>query len=624
MTDNEPGDRIPVSADIRKLYSDRCEHNRNHHQALKIQSRWLSFLRLTISVGIIVMLFIGLWNLSGVKVWALGVCGLGLVVFLLVARIHDRVDRAAKRHKDLLEINEVARFRLERNWDELPASPVPPELSDHPVAKDLDLFHREEKRASLFRLLATPGTPGGREKLYEWLMKPADPKIVRARQAAVRELSPKLDWRQELELAGRDMLEKPSNPTAFLEWAEGEPWLSGKGWLVWTARVVPLINFSLIGLNVAGILPSLPWIALTVASLFFTMAWGGEMRRILGRVDWSSRAFGVYARLFRMVTETSFDSKILCSLKESMEAKGLSAHRQMQRLDRIKSYAEARYYMIHFLLQAFLFWDFHVLTSLERWQREAGRSARKWLSVLGEIEALSVISGLQHDHPDWAVPEVLDDADSRLEAEGIGHPLLHPDECIANDVTVGPRGTFQLITGSNMSGKSTLLRALGVNAVLAQAGGPVCARAFCMSSLALGTSFRIQDVLEDGVSYFMAELLRLKDIVNLAQISREGGRPVLYLLDEILLGTNIFERQVAVRKVIGHLIEQGAIGSIATHDLSLADAEGLSDACRPFHFTETYEKNADGSRMVFEYKLRPGVAQTTNALKLLEFVGIRS
>ena len=174
-----------------------------------------------------------------------------------------------------------------------------------------------------------------------------------------------------------------------------------------------------------------------------------------------------------------------------------------------------------------------------------------------------------------------------------------------------------------MSGKSTLLRALGVNATLAQAGGPVCAKSFKMSSLVLGSSFRIHDILEDGVSYFMAELLRLKEIVNLTQNSRKNSeRTVLFLLDEILLGTNVLERQVAVRRVIKHLMAQGTIGAIATHDLSLADAEDLSEACRPFYFTESFVDTDTGSQMTFDYKLRPGVSPTVNAIKILEIIGL--
>lgn len=616
-------DTLSIDREILDLYSRRCKQHKELHQTLERISRRYSLVRLILALAVIFTLVFGLWDLSNIRIWALGLCGLAVIGYFLVARLHDQVIRQSKRHRQLFDINQEALSRLERKWDAIPASEVPPDIADHHVARDLDLFHREENRASLVRLLGRPRTATGQAVLYEWLLNPADPRTVRERQAAVLELAPRLDWRQEMELAGNRLLEKPHNPEPFLKWAESEPWLSKKRWLVWTSLAAPVVTFTLIGLHIAGLLPSTPWIIMAVASFFFTAAWSGNTRRTLGSVDWSSRSFGAYADLFRNMAETSFTSGALLALKKSMEVEGLSADRQMKRLDRINAFAEARHYMIHFLLQAFFFWDFHVLNALERWQRTAGKSARKWLRALSELEVLQVLSGLQHDHPDWAVPEILDAGEPRLEAEGIGHPLLHPDSCVVNDVTIGPPGTFLLITGSNMSGKSTLLRAAGVNAVLAQAGGPVCAKSFKSSSLSIGSSFRIQDVVEDGVSYFMAELLRLKEIVDLTRSSEDDrNRTVLFLLDEILLGTNVLERQVAVRRVIKHLMAQGAIGAIATHDLSLAEAEDLKESCHPFYFTESFTDTESGSQMTFDYKLRPGVSPTVNAIKLLEIIGL--
>ena len=616
-------DTLPLDKEIFELYSKRREQHKTLRHALEKRSKRYSFVRLILALGAVFLLVFGLWDLSNIKVWALVLCGLDVIAYFLVAKLHDNIIRASNRHKELLKINEEALSRLERQWDGIPESSVPSDLASHHVARDLDLFHQEKHRASLVRLLGRPKTPIGQAVLYEWLLNPADPTKIRERQAAVLELSPMLDWRQEFELTGRKLLLKPHDPEPFLKWAESEPWLSTRSWLIWTARIIPVAMLALIGLNIAGWLPATPWIALAVANLGFMMAWGVKIRRILGSVDWSSRSFRIYSDLFRDLNEAPFSADTLTDLKKAVKSGGMSADRQMKRLDRINAFAEARYYIIHPMLQALFFWDIHVLNALEGWQQKAGRSARNWLRALGELEALNTISGLQHDHPSWAVPDILDTGEPLLEAEGIGHRLLHPDTCVVNDVTVGPPGSFLLITGSNMSGKSTLLRAIGVNAVLAQAGGPVCARSFKMSGLVLGTSFRIHDVLEDGVSYFMAELLRLKEIVDLTSNNQEkNGGAVLFLLDEILLGTNVFERQVAVRRVIKHLVSQGTIGAIATHDLSLADAEDIAEACRPFYFTESFTDTDAGSKMTFDYKLRPGVSPTTNAIKLLELIGI--
>jgi DNA mismatch repair ATPase MutS len=205
----------------------------------------------------------------------------------------------------------------------------------------------------------------------------------------------------------------------------------------------------------------------------------------------------------------------------------------------------------------------------------------------------------------------------------LGHPLLSDSGRVVNDVQVGPPGTFLLVTGSNMSGKSTLLRAIGTNAVLAGAGGAVCAEALLMPPVALLTSMRIQDSLAQGVSYYMAELRRLKAVVDGARgETAEGAAVPLYLLDEILQGTNTTERQIAARRIIAHLVRQGAIGAVSTHDLSLADAPELATTARPIHFTEAFISGPDGPSMTFDYRARPGIATSTNALRLMEIVGL--
>ena len=273
-------------------------------------------------------------------------------------------------------------------------------------------------------------------------------------------------------------------------------------------------------------------------------------------------------------------------------------------------------------LQIVTLWDFHVLWLLERWQQRHGRHVRIWFQALGEFEALNSLAGLAHDNPDWAFPEI-DESSSTLVARGLGHPLIHADFRIGNDVKVGPRGTFLLVTGSNMSGKSTLLRSLGTNVVLAQAGGPVCAAHMRMPPVLLATSMRVRDSVVDGVSFFMAELQRLKVIVQRAHscAERENGM-LLYLLDEILQGTNSRERHIAVAQVVGHLLDCGAIGAISTHDLELAGNERLADSCRAVHFRETLHYDGLGLPMTFDFKLRKGIATTTNALKLLEILGL--
>jgi DNA mismatch repair ATPase MutS len=282
-------------------------------------------------------------------------------------------------------------------------------------------------------------------------------------------------------------------------------------------------------------------------------------------------------------------------------------------------------YVFYIILEFMFFWDVHALDLLERWKEKNGGRARQWFSDLGQMEALAAIAKLAGDEPEWEFPTVFDTAgDSEVIVAGdqVGHPLLDESR-VCNDVQLGPVGTVLLVTGSNMSGKSTLLRSIGANIVLAQLGSVVCSKNFRTPPVRIETSMRIADSLADGVSFFMAELKRLKEIVDTAkEHASDNPRRLLFLLDEILQGTNSVERQVAVSRVVRKLIDEKAIGAISTHDLDLADTSELAAACQTVHFSEQFVEKDGKKTMTFDYQMKPGIAQTTNALKLLEIVGL--
>lgn len=552
-----------------------------------------------------------------------------LALFVALVMSHDRVIKEERRVTALVELCQEALARLDRRWEALPRRLAPEGAAQHPVARDLDLFAGAERRAALFDLVGTVHTPMGRQTLAEWLLDPASPEVVSARQEAVRELGPLVDWRQDLGVRGRRMLGLPSEVEPFLQWAEGEPWLRAKPWRLWLPRLLCGVTLALVSLNVAGLLP--PWWLLAVAANLILSGLLSRMAHaVFDQVAWREKAFREFEGLFEPLAETPFDAPLLGELKERLLVDGVAAHQQMRRLDRIIGFADARRSgLVYLLLEGLTLWDFHVLAALERWQGNVGRRVRSWFVVLGEVEALAALAALHHDHPAWCFPEIRDEGDARIKGVALGHPLFPGDRCVRNDVEVGPPGTFLLVTGSNMSGKSTLLRGIGLNAVLAQAGGPVCAEAFSLPPVRLGTSFRVEDSLEAGVSFFMAELRRLKAIVDEAAACSDvvASSDVvawryLFLLDEILQGTNVYERQIAVRHVLSFLMGRGAIGAISTHDLTLAERGELASAVRAVHFTEDYQETQEGPRMTFDYLLRKGVAPTTNALKLLALVGL--
>jgi len=600
-----------------ELHRERAARHAAERDSLRRRARRLSWARL---LAFALLAAAGLRALSGGEPAEGAVAAVALATFGLLVVVHGRAREAARWADALRQASEAAGARVRRDWAALPADRSPPVPRDHPYADDLDVVGR----SSLFRLLDSVSAYPGRGTLAEWLLAPAPPAVVRERQAAVAELAPLLDLRESL--AARALLAgelRGAGVEPFLRWAEGEPWLTRKSWLVWATRVLPALTVVAAVLQGRGVVSEPLWIAPVALGLALTAAYGRRVQQTLREGADSSAALRGHTALFTLATGHAYAAPLLRRLSAELSGEP-GATRALARLDRVLRYAEARYSaMAHAFLHALTLWDFHVVAALEYWQRHAGSRVRGWLAALGEIETLAALAALRHDNPDWAFPEMIDGEVSLVDATALGHPLIAGGVRVDNDVTVGPAGTFLMVTGSNMSGKSTLLRAIGANVVLAQAGAPVCARALRLPPVALYTSMRVQDALDEGVSLFMAELRRLKLVVDAARAARASGTPpVLYLLDEILHGTNTSERQVAARRVIGHLIEQGAIGAVSTHDLELAGAGELAAAARAVHFSERFENGPDGPVMTFDYRLRPGVATSVNALKLVEMMGL--
>jgi hypothetical protein len=584
-------------------------------------------LRLSIARGVTFACFLGcllLVLLAASRPLRLPLAGAGaaLAVFAVLALVHDRCLRRLRRAEELRRIAGEGLARLDRDWDRLPLPSEPPRDRSLPLARDLDLYGR----ASLFHLLGTAHTPAAKALLRDWLEGAAAAAEVRARQAAVAELAELLDFRQLLELAVRGMeagggRAGPPDAEPFLRWAEGDPWLLARPVLLWAARGAAALTIAAFALALAPGAPVSPLLAMVILNLGLSYACRAELGAGLGRVSATRDEMMRYAAALRQAASQPFAAPRLAELAAALRATP-AAHAALAALESRLGLADARHSApVHFLLQVLTLWDFHVLASLEGWQRTAGRRARRWLMALGEIEALAALAALRFENPGWCLPEVTA-GQPELAARDLGHPLLPAARRVGNDVTVGPAGTFLLVTGSNMSGKSTLLRAIGINAVLAQAGGPACAASLRLPPVRLATSILVEDSLAGGVSFFLAELLRIKGVVAAAAAAEARGAVLLYLLDEVLRGTNSAERQVAVRRVLRHLLARSALGAVSTHDLDLATGAGIADAARPVHFRETLTPGPDGPRMTFDYRLRPGPATTTNALELLRQVGL--
>ena len=608
MTDTDP------PSDPRLPYETRLAAAVAGYQ--QIDSRWnvVANARLVAFLAAAAAAIWGLWGRAPLG-WPLA--GLFLAVFIALAIYHARLGRARARLATLRAIQEEALARIDRRWDDLPPPWTPEVPADHPYAADLDIVGR----ASLFQLLDTTATRMGRETLAAWLLAPADPATATARQGAVADLAPQLDLRQEMALRGRAAASEEADPAPFLAWAEGPHAFAEQRWLRAYAWIGPLTLLALGLADLRGLLSGPLWVVPLLINLLVGATAARRAYATIAGVAATHRAIAAYAGQLDLLAAANLADPVLHAMQTRLGAGEQGAPSMLRRLGRLAGMAIPPSSILYVPLQALTLWDVHVLIALERWKGEGGHDVRAWLEILGEVEAIAAFAGLRGDNPAWSFPVVTPDGDA-FRAERLGHPLLPAAARVDNDIAVGPPGTFLLVSGSNMSGKSTLLRAIGVNAVLAQGGGPVCADSLHLGPVALWTSARVQDSLERGVSFFLAELQRLKLIVDAATRANMGDGRVMYLLDEILQGTNTAERSVAARRVIAYLVEQGAIGAVSTHDLALADDPHLEPAAVTVHFTDTVGEGPEAPPMSFDYRLRPGVATTTNALRLMRLIGL--
>jgi hypothetical protein len=603
-----------------------ARHTAASRRALAL-SRWRL---LTFFAGVVAAI-------AGVRAGASALTLVGVAAFAVFAWcvvLHARVLLEIERAETALALAAAGLARIARDWHALDEVPPPAafDIERHPYARDLDIYGD----ASLTKWLGRTATPDGGMRLSRWLLAPAGAEEIAMRQAAVDELAAQREWRETFAVEGRLSGTTPDDLSHFLEWAEdGKPAVPAAFKVL--AIALPLVTCALLAWWLADALHRLPaltadtfgvwfddavtngrWWLPAIVNIVLWRSMAARVNAVFDRAMLGQRTLERHAQMLTLVSEAAWQAPRLVALQLNLRAGG-DAPALVRQLARLGGWSELRATapLLHDPIQAFTLWDFHVLFGLERWRKAAGRHVRGWLDALGEIDALAVLSIARADEPAWTMPFV-DPASRELSATALGHPLMSGSR-VDNDVTIGPPGTTLLITGSNMSGKSTLLRSIGLNAVLAQAGAPVCAAAFRMPPVEVRTSIHIRDSLELGLSYFMAALARLKEIVDAARRDEHGDRVLLYLLDEVLQGTNSVERGLAVRAVAQHLLDAGAIGAMTTHDLALAGEEPLRSAAALVHFTEQVH---DDGTMTFDYRLRSGLATSTNALRLMHAIGI--
>lgn len=612
----------------------------------------------TFRVGLFFVFVIGLaFALSTMQTFwgVVGSCSLFafLIVVIRNESVRDQIHLLQNRAKTL---RRLAR-RVDRDWKSLAGDSIgslnagPSDESklqldtrQKALAGDLDLLGD----ASLFQFVSMAATMPGRRTLAKWLTSPVLPAVAMDRHAAVTTLAARRDERIRFYTLAREVGTSTGDPDSFVAWAAEPMWLPRRRWLLTWGRITAVVAIAaIVGLVYATItqdrdltrITFFSLIAIAVINLLIASLMLGPVAQIFSVAMASRRSVDDYAELFDAAqwlpeTDAGSDSAVasirtnLLGTDSDSDAKSASA--AMRNLAGIAHAASLKHsaatFLIYLPLQAFGLWDVEVLRRLENWKQRYGDDVAAWFASLGELESLLSIAALADEYPDWSTPQWLSgqDTDSTIQCIGLGHPLLPDNARVRNDVSVGPTGTLLLVTGSNMSGKSTMLRSLGLNVSLAMAGGPVCCESMRLPPVEMATSIRVSDDLSQGVSFYMAELNRLASVVEHArELATQPDRRLLFLLDEILQGTNSRERQIAVTRVLGMLIQSGAIGAITTHDLELADEPELLKVAHTVHFRETITPDASGDeRMTFDYQMRQGVSPTTNALRLLEMVGL--
>lgn len=557
-----------------------------------------------------------------------GAAFVGLVVH------HRRLRSELRRARAALALSTMGLARLDRDWNGLAAAfesvgyedPLlaPPSAGDerHAYASDLDVFGP----ASIRALLGPTPTPTGVERLRGWLSAASPPDEVRRRQAAVRALARDHDRREAL--AVESLLIDPADTHAwvrFLEWTRLDTPFGRPGgvpsWSVGVAYALPLVTAGLFALWFPAIVPAWSWVLPLLLQFGMAWRWGQALDPYFAMAAGRSPGVRRHHALFAAWEALESDDETLQSLVARLtDDAGNTASSAVRTLERLLDRVESRRSMLHGFVAPATLSDVHLARALERWRTAAGAHVEAWFEALGELEALAALATLAYDQPEWTFP-LVESGGAAFEADALGHPLLADDVRRPSDVVVDGPGRFLLVTGSNMSGKSTLLRSIGLAAVLGQAGSVVCASRARMSPLRVFTSMRIHDSLTGGVSLFMAELLRLKQLVDAADEGGEDVPALLYLIDEVLQGTNSEERRVAARRIIAHLLESHAIGAVTTHDLALHEEPTLDERSTKVHFRETVD-DAAAEVLSFDYVLRPGLATSRNALKLLRIVGL--
>jgi hypothetical protein len=591
-----------TTSDPARVYSAELEALQRQQDSAQRREQLLGYTKLALAAAALILAIFLLRR--GLAIFLLAI---PILFFLALAVLQEKVLASIRYRQRAISFYERGLARLHDRWAGVGETGERFLDPEHPYARDLDLFGD----ASLFQYLCTARTRAGEETLAQWLLKPAPLDEVAARQQAVRDLRDRVKFRELIASVG-ETVRLGVHPEALSAWGEAGPLFSSRATRVAVSLLAVLWLLSLAAWPVFH----LPEFALLMTLINFGFAHRihSRLESAAGSVEKAAADLRLLAEVLALIEREPVSSPRLIAIKAGLQRDGTNASIAIRRLARVVELIESRHSLFARPLDLVTFWSLQLVFLAERWQVRYGPTIRAWLQAAGEFEAFSALAGFAWEHPAYTFAEFATDG-AQFDAEDLAHPLLPADKAVANDVRLGSSLRVIILSGPNMAGKSTFIRSLGINAVLAQCGAPVRAQHLRMSPLQVAASICVLDSLAGGMSRFYAEIHRIKLISDLA------GRelPVLFLLDELLSGTNSHDRLIGTRFVVHNLVEHGALGIVSTHDLALTTIpDSLGGLAANCHF----EDRLENGKLTFDYKLKPGVVQTSNALKLMQSIGL--
>lgn len=532
-----------------------------------------------------------------------------LAIFIGLMVWHQRVFRRRELAERALRYYDQAIYRVQDEWPGRGSQGEKFASADHIYSGDLDLFGR----GSLFELLSNARTAAGERMLADWLLAPATVEAAKERQEAIRELGSKLDLREEMALLGED-IKSSIDAQALSAWGSA-PAVTFPPALRLGAVLMALAGLTALILKLADVWRLWPLVLVIGLNACLMVGFRKRVAQVQSGIESAAHNLSLLSLLVGRLERERFSAPLLQRMHEALLIEGLAASERIKRLDRWLELLDSSDHVILRVIGPIVLYKEQLVMAIEAWRRASGAKVGRWIEGLAEFEALSSLGALHFERPSWVFPNLDLSPAAGFEASDLGHPLIPAHISVRNNLTLNSQSRLLIVSGSNMSGKSTLLRAAGLNTVLAWAGAPVCATSLKISRLQVGASLRVSDSLQDNRSRFFAEISRLRQVVELTK----GPIPVFFLLDELLSGTNSHDRRIGAAGIVRGLLAGNTIGLLTTHDLALAQLDqDAGAAVKNVHFED---KISEG-KIKFDYHLRPGVVTHSNALELMRSIGL--